>query len=391
MRKGILRIIAVTLTAAALVSLFACGDGKPAEQTEKLTGTESKKEETTMEEMTETVTETQAPEPAAIYPEEGSVVSLLNDQMTEWLKKYKKGKLDKTCDYTEKCEPVPVCFSWGENADYTHLLISEKADMSDPSIFLCTGDSLEVEDLLPGTEYFWQTVGSKDGEKVRSEVHSFKTLQTPRTVYIPGVSNVRDLGGKITSSGKRVKYGMVYRGADFAHLTDEGIKKAVDILGIKTELDLRNRIANGKSPLGDGVKYISVTAPYYGLIADQSYKEDLLTELRVFADAGNYPVYFHCSLGRDRTGTLAFLLLALLGAKPDDIFADYEISFFSDIGGYVDTTAPSYMVQQLDATRTMVSSSVKKLETNTRAYLIGLGMTEEELDAIRANLLEDVQ
>ncbi len=389
MKNVILRMIAAALAAASVFAFCACGAQQPVPQTE--TGTESKKEEPTMEDKTENVTETQAPVPVAIYPEEGSVVSLLNGQMTEWLKNYKKGKLDKICDYTEKCEPVPVCFSWGEDADYTHLLISEKADMSDPLIFLCTGDALEVEDLLPGTEYFWQTVRSAGGEKIRSDVHSFKTLQTPRTVYIPGVSNVRDLGGKITSSGQRVKYGMAYRGADFAHLTEEGIKKAVDILGIKTELDLRNRIANGKSPLGDGVKYISVTAPYYGLIADQSYKEALLTELRVFADPDNYPVYFHCSLGRDRTGTLAFLLLALLGVKPDDIFTDYEISFFSDMGGYIDTTAPSYMVQQLDATRTLVSSSVKKLEENTRAYLIRLGMTEEEIDAIRANLLEDVR
>lgn len=343
-----------------------------------------------MEQQTEPVTE-KLPEPAAIEPADGAVISLLNEQMTEWVKDYKRSQLDSICDFTEKCEPVPVRFYWGDGADYTNLLISEKPDMSDPDVYLCSGDGIEIEDLLPGTTYYWQTVSGANGEKERSEIHTFETLQSPRTVHIPGVSNVRDLGGKTTTDGRRVKYGLVFRGADFAHLTDEGVKKAVDILGIKTELDLRSSVKNGKSPLGDNVKYVSVTAPYYTGVSSADGKAALAEELRVFADPDNLPVYFHCSLGRDRTGTLAFVLLALLGVEEDQVYMDYEVSFFSDMGGYDDNTAPSFMVQQLDSLKSIVSPGKKKpLYDKTRAYLLKLGLTDAELDAIRANLLEEI-
>lgn len=383
------RTVSFLLILMFVLSLFSCSEGQDVGSKPVTT---SAKEETTVEEKTDTATETAVTEPpVTVLPENGSTVSLLNGQMTEWLKNYKKGKLDKICDYTEKCEPVPVLFEWGGDADYTHLLLSVNADMSDAAVYLCSGDSVQIEDLLPGTEYFWQTVCTKDGKNDRSAIRSFKTLAAPRTVYIPGVSNVRDLGGKITKDGKRIKFGMVYRGADFAHLTEEGRKKAVDVLGIKTELDLRNKAANGRSPLGENIRYFSVTAPYYGNVTEESYKNALAEELRVFADPDNYPVYFHCSLGRDRTGTLAFFLLSLLGADETDILEDYEISFFSDMGGYVDTTAPSFMVSQLESLRKIVSKNKAKLYENTRAFLLEYGLTDEELDAIRANLLEDVK
>lgn len=381
-----LRIISYLLITSLLLSFSACGGTEDRTET-----TEAGGEETTMKDETVTTAPEELPDPAAVFPEEGAVISLLNEEMTAWVKDYKRSQLDKICDFTEKCEPVPVRFSWGGNADYTHLLISTDPGMSDPAVYLCTGGELEVEDLLPGTTYYWQTVCTADGKDQRSGIRSFSTLQAPRTMYIPGVSNVRDLGGKTVADGRRIKYGMVYRGADFAHITEEGVKKAVDILGVRTELDLRTRSSGGSSPLGRDVKYISVTAPYYTGVTQGDYHDDLLTELRVFADPENYPVYFHCSLGRDRTGTLAFILLSLLGADADDIYMDYEISFFSDMGGYVDTTAPSYMVSQLDSLKSIVSPGKKTFPDKTAKYLLKLGLTQEEIDAIRNNLLEKIK
>ena len=40
----------------------------------------------------------------------------------------------------------------------------------------------------------------------------------------------------------------------------------------------------------------------------------------------------HCQGGCDRTGTLAFQLLGLLGVSESDLAKEYEISSFSDIG-----------------------------------------------------------
>ena len=85
------------------------------------------------------------------------------------------------------------------------------------------------------------------------------------------------------------------------------------------------------------------------------------------------------------------MLLALLGVEEDQVYMDYEVSFFSDMGGYDDKTAPSYMVKQLDSLKSIVSPGKKKpLYDKARAYLLKLGLTDAELDAIRANLLEEI-
>ena len=43
----------------------------------------------------------------------------------------------------------------------------------------------------------------------------------------------------------------------------------------------------------------------------------------------NYPIYFHCRGGADRTGSYAFVLGALLGMSLDDLILDYEITSLS--------------------------------------------------------------
>ena len=93
-----------------------------------------------MEQQTEPVTE-KLPEPAAIEPAEGAVISLLNEQMTEWVKDYKRSQLDSICDFTEKCEPVPERYYWGDGEAYTKHLRYERAEMMDRDLNTCTGDS----------------------------------------------------------------------------------------------------------------------------------------------------------------------------------------------------------------------------------------------------------
>ena len=97
------------------------------------------------------------------------------------------------------------------------------------------------------------------------------------------------------------------------------------------------------------------------------------------------------ALGDHDDREAAAVLLALLGVEEDQVYMDYEVSFFSDMGGYDDKTAPSFMVQQLDSLKSIVSPGKKKpLYDKARAYLLKLGLTDAELDAIRANLLEEI-
>ena len=53
------------------------------------------------------------------------------------------------------------------------------------------------------------------------------------------------------------------------------------------------------------------------------------------------PVYFHCSLGRDRTGTLDILLLGLLGVREGDISKAYEVTYFAPVGYSVSSSEKS--------------------------------------------------
>ena len=39
-------------------------------------------------------------------------------------------------------------------------------------------------------------------------------------------------------------------------------------------------------------------------------------------------IYFHCTIGTDRTGTLAYFLEGLLGVNEEERLEDYELSYF---------------------------------------------------------------
>ena len=41
------------------------------------------------------------------------------------------------------------------------------------------------------------------------------------------------------------------------------------------------------------------------------------------------PVYFHCSVGADRTGSIAFLIGALCGMSEDQLAKEFELTSFS--------------------------------------------------------------
>lgn len=153
--------------------------------------------------------------------------------------------------------------------------------------------------------------------------------------------NVRDLGGWACDGGT-VKYGLLIRGgklgaADRAVLVGE--------LGVQHDLDLRGREGGGsgdepdmtESPLGSDVWYTRTQQyAWYALTPVETWQ----AYLRCVIDAVTHrePVYFHCTAGADRTGTLACVLEGLLGMSQSDIDKDYELTtFYSGSGS--DATA----------------------------------------------------
>ena len=61
--------------------------------------------------------------------------------------------------------------------------------------------------------------------------------------------------------------------------------------------------------------------------------ESLIATFETLAYKEAYPVVFHCSIGTDRTGAVAFLLNALLGVEFIELKQDYIFSLYGKIGG----------------------------------------------------------
>lgn len=153
--------------------------------------------------------------------------------------------------------------------------------------------------------------------------------------------NVRDLGGWACDGGT-VKYGLLIRGGKLA-AADRNV--LVGELGIQHDLDLRGREGGGsddepdmtESPLGSDVWYTRTQQyAWYALTPVATWQ----AYLRCVIDAVTHrePVYFHCTAGADRTGTLACVLEGLLGMSQSDIDKDYELTtFYSGSGS--DATA----------------------------------------------------
>ncbi len=336
-------------------------------------------------------------------PADGQVVELLEGDVLELVSDYVQGRTENYVDGTDKYQPKPVLITWESKSaatDFTVKLATTE-DLSDAMEYETSQSFVSVSDLYRDTKYFYQIIAHSSDGDVKSEIFEFVTADLPRTISIDGVSNTRDIGGYKTEDGKyRIKQGMVYRGAAIDNLSSTAKEQLLNTYGIKTDLDLRGELE--ASPLGDAVNFINVSGPHYAVrggekgIHKQEYREALLTEIRAFADAENYPIYMHCQIGRDRTGTLAFLINSLLGVGEKDLYLDYELSFLSTAGstGYEGDAAPSRMLsQQFDTLFFFIenSSSEGTWAEKTAAALKSLGVTEEEIAAIRNNLLEEIK
>lgn len=268
-------------------------------------------------------------------------------------------------------------------------------------------EGVTLSNPFANTTYYWQVIASlENGSKVYSSIYSFTTADTMRTVTIDGVSNTRDIGGYETEFGY-VQQGLVYRSARLESITESGLNTLKNELGVKTDLDLRgeaeaNNIINRPNPANLGNYYAVDTATYANKGAnDWSASENDPTLsgfmnhanmfpnfkqiFSVFADVNNYPIDVHCSVGRDRTGTVTMTLKALLGYDKQDIMNEYFVSMFSTTGAWqksaTELNCNGLVVPVLDY--------LESLEGNTLAdkaayYLINkCGMTQEQVDAIR--------
>ena len=159
----------------------------------------------------------------------------------------------------------------------------------------------------------------------------------------------------------------------------------IETLGLKTDIDLRtDRECYGMkgSPVGDAVKWVHISSASYGGMASTEGKEAFAKVFRTFLDEKNYPIVFHCIAGADRTGSLAYILNALLGVGEDELEKEWEMTAFANgnIGfGHVRIDALISVFAKYPGTTPMERVS---------AYVKEQGFTDADIARFRAIMLE---
>jgi hypothetical protein len=221
-----------------------------------------------------------------------------------------------------------------------------------------------------------------------------------RILHWEGCSNVRDLGGLRTSDGRMTRWGAVVRSDSPGRLTPAGWSALYDY-GIRTIITLRTH--------GMVEDELDFSSPYADISTVQAEIEDItdpeflqqwvLTELwstplyykdalqrwperhtaviTAIAKAGPGGVLFHCIRGYDRTGIIALLLLALVGAAPEEILADYELSR--------DPDREVILARHNSTIRGALLGAIEGLDVD--GYLRMGGASQTDLDAVRRRML----
>jgi protein tyrosine/serine phosphatase len=228
-----------------------------------------------------------------------------------------------------------------------------------------------------------------------------------------GCFNARDLGGLRTVNGRVTRWGAVVRSDNLGRLAPSGWE-AVQAYGVRTIVDLRNDderrelpsppqgITTVHVPLDDDADIefwtyiwdneLDGTPLYFRPFLDRK-PERCVAAITAVAWAEPGGVVIHCGGGRDRTGLITMLLLALTGVEPGDIAADYESSnerlppFWAELG------MPDQREEIEDIlARKRTTARAELLATlgsfDTADHLRSAGLNNRDLRAVRDRLLE---
>jgi protein-tyrosine phosphatase len=229
----------------------------------------------------------------------------------------------------------------------------------------------------------------------------------------PRLLNARDLGGLRMRGGARTRARAFLRTDDLCNLTPDGVRKLVDY-GLTSVIDLRwpEELAGRSNPFQDG--HDSVRWTHVSLLADsepawRAKSADVPKErwnievldhsgpeiaevFRAVAEAPRGVVLFHCKAGKDRTGVVAALLLAVADVEPEDIAWDYAVSTEYIRDAYLASHAPERRAAVLEDVRCppeQVATMLAHLEERwggVKRYLASLGLGSRELNAVRTRL-----
>jgi protein-tyrosine phosphatase len=247
---------------------------------------------------------------------------------------------------------------------------------------------------------------------------SLDTGEPSRHVVHDLVFNLRDLGGYPTADGRTTEWGRLYRGDGLHRLgpDDCAALGLVTVLDLRTEREIaeRGRLdvhgidwhhlpvlretwdPSWATPEVAAERFLADR--YLTMLAEG--EEALGRALNVLADPDRLPAAFHCAAGKDRTGVLAALVLALVGVDDDTIAADYGLSR-DGMGrlvewvrvtypGRIDSMSdqPKAFLEAPDDAMHLFLADLREMHGSVEAYAESVGAGADVVDALRANLLQ---
>ncbi len=348
---------------------------------------------------------------AIVSPQDGATVPTLKDGQKDYLSADRVERVRRMDNPGNRAKilavgarQLPLKIAWTTDRTNETWSLKVVREGGPTEVFAVTNRTTAyLTNLELGARYRWSVSDGHD-----TATATFITEDTaPRFLYAGGVGNFRDLGGWRTTDGRRVRQNRVFRSAGlrasskskgqsglFAtkfvsgprRVTDAGLETLRREFKIRTDIELRTTheaAGMDASLLGPNVNWVKQPFGAYDFIDRPTHgKQPFKNVFRLFTDERNYPVLMHCSGGRDRTGTLAFLLNGLLGVSEEDLCRDWEVSIFSDGGG---TYTFDRIQRLLDYLKTYPGESLK---ANIEVYAKSCGVTDDEIAAFRKLMLE---
>lgn len=246
------------------------------------------------------------------------------------------------------------------------------------------------------------------------------TTQDPREVMIDGLVNIRDLGGLVTTDGRTVRSGRVFRSDNPKALTELGREQFRGVVNPSTVIDLRIaveveregyvldehvQVVNCPMMPQSGINQAQIDAGMCDNLVDDYMRQIdvnghvVAQALGLIADSGSHPVVIHCTAGKDRTGITVAMLLDILGVPHDAIVADYALTtknmapvlerirnapVFQENGL---AAAPDWIFASDPETMQGFLARMTATYGGAHAWALAQGMTTDQIERLRTDLV----
>jgi protein-tyrosine phosphatase len=236
---------------------------------------------------------------------------------------------------------------------------------------------------------------------------------TERDLVFPNLLNVRDLGSCRTRDGQITRRHSLLRADDLCRLTPAGEQALLDY-GVRTVIDLRwpadaqshpNFLHREPGPiqhqsislLGDSIQTWIATRPQrpkelFNCLVLQHFQPEMRAVFQAIAAAPEGGVLFHCVSGKDRTGVIAALLLALVQVETELIVQDYGLSTEKLREPYL-VAYPKDREATLERVRCPpeqihnMFAHIQEQYGDVAGYLQAIGVSTEEIMRLKARLI----